>query len=221
MKRHFSIFFGKEAGSASISPPLDEASDSAPPDFRQRHSFHSSPPRLPASDQLSPLKVSLERADLPRRTDGSVAQNRPKKEDKGILKIPAKTKQDTLMPGMRQTVRSASAGPMTFIKQQKASEPCRPRLPNQEVQAFNAELLRAAAARSTIWHSPRKVREEARARAQQSSSQAHNGTVRTGRGPTAAGPGCGIHASGRQFSATSLADRLGLARESEKKDGGA
>jgi hypothetical protein len=83
-----------------------------------------------------------------------------------------------------------------------------------------------AAARSTIWRSPRKVREEARARAQQSNeaqppSGATNGIVRTGRGPTAAGPGGGIHASGRQFSAMSLADRLGLARESQKKDGDA
>ncbi|PWN17725.1 hypothetical protein BCV69DRAFT_301907 [Microstroma glucosiphilum] len=226
MKRHFSLIFGKKAPPSSIASPTDEPLDSTSPDLKQRHSFHGSPPRLPASDQLSPFKVgfepstSVQRGQLSGSEDSSNnAEAQAKGAKEATSDVASRMKQDTLRPDMGRRVRSASVG------QQNTSERGRPQMPPQEVQAFNAEILKKAAARKPDWRSPRKIRQEAaRARAEQSSQtqpllRANNGTVRPGRGPAAAGPGAGIHASGRQFSAMSLADRLGLAKESEKEDG--
>ncbi|PWN17692.1 hypothetical protein BCV69DRAFT_301928 [Microstroma glucosiphilum] len=222
MKRHFSLFFGKKTEASSKDPRMDKADDSVLADPIIRQSLHRSPPRLPASDRSSPFKVGFESS----RSQSSLPDaNNGKAPSMGgiIVDTSAGQGRDSLKPGTRQIARSASAGPSNH-KQHRASEEYQTRAPRQEVQAFNEEILKKFAARTSHWQSPLKVRAEDRARARQDSlarlppPRGLGATVRSGHGPTAAGPGKGIHASGRQFSAMSLADRLGLAKEHENDD---
>ncbi|PWN17699.1 hypothetical protein BCV69DRAFT_129916 [Microstroma glucosiphilum] len=119
----------------------------------------------------------------------------------------------------------ASAGAMSIVQEPKPLDSDRSRLPRPEVRASNEGVWRKAASRKSEGRSPRQVREDARNRAQRSSTvqpsfRAINGSEFAGRGPATAGFGASMHATGRELSGPSLKDRLGLTEQSGKEEGG-